>query len=398
MRSLLPLFRVLRPGVVMSSMGTFLCLIALVAAAAAQAPPSSSPSGQSSPAPSQAGPSEQAPSDSVTEDQFRQLLVGKSLYLRGGYLDTTLSFDQDGRLIGHSPQGSFTLNLIQIDKIHLERHKLELEGTRYGLHFLGQSANEDPTKAVDRVRITPKKKILKITIERQQVIKLKKKKKGGPDVPDEQKAGAAISPAAPGGNADAGSGSDEEIPASERGATTTSPVEALKLLKEAVGNVLSVGLDDRLVAAMPDYWKLYYQAAKAHTNFHPAEPGVLLDSDADQKAKLLSNIEAPSNEYAQANGVAGMALYHAVISADGKPEQIVVGRPIGFGLDENAVETIRKASFQPAMKDGKPVPVVLDLLVQFRIFSKRTSGEGEPDEAKSPSGPILPGPYSVNHP
>lgn len=398
MHSSLPRIRALRPGAVMSRAGIFLCLVAVALVSSAAAPAQSSSSAvQAPPATSQAQPSDQAPSDSVIEDQLRQLLVGKSLYLRSGYLDTTLSFDQDGRLIGHSPRASFTLNLIQIDKVHLERRKLELEGVRYGLHFLGASPNEDPTKAVDRVRITPKKKILKITIDRQQVIKPKKNKKGEPRADDHQ-AGATTAPSAPAGNAEAGAGSDQEIPAGERGATTTSPVVALKLLDEAVGNVLSVGLDDRLIAAMPDYWKLYYQASKAHSNFKPTEPGVFLESDVDQKAKLLSNIEAPSNEFAQTSGVAGMALYHAVIGADGKPEQIVVGRPIGFGLDENAVETIRKANFQPAMKDGKPVPVMLDLLVQFRIFSKRTSGESEPDVANSPSGPILPGPYSVNHP
>ena len=47
---------------------------------------------------------------------------------------------------------------------------------RYGLHFLGAQANEDPTKAVDRVRITPKKKVVKITIDRELVVIPKKKK------------------------------------------------------------------------------------------------------------------------------------------------------------------------------------------------------------------------------
>ena len=84
-------------------------------------------------------------------------------------------------------------------------------------------------------------------------------------------------------------------------------------------------------------------------------------ANVDEKAKLLSQFEPESNEYAQAAAVAGMALYHVVVGADGKPGEIAVARPIGFGLDENAVESIRKASFSPAMKDGKPVPVLVDL-------------------------------------
>ena len=91
-----------------------------------------------------------------------------------------------------------------------------------------------------------------------------------------------------------------------------------------------------------------------------------------------------------------MALYHAVIGVDGKPEEIAVDRPIGFGLDENAVSTISNASFQPAVKDGKPVPVLLDLLVQFRIYSKRTAVESNTETAGKPASTILPGPYSAH--
>ena len=90
-----------------------------------------------------------------------------------------------------------------------------------------------------------------------------------------------------------------------------------------------------------------------------------------------------------------MALYHTVIGADGKPGEIAVGRPIGFGLDENAVDSIRKAKFQPAVKDGKPVPVMLDLVVQFRIYSKRTAVVGGAAGTDKPAGPELPGPYSA---
>jgi hypothetical protein len=100
-----------------------------------------------------------------------------------------------------------------------------------------------------------------------------------------------------------------------------------------------------------------------------------------------------------------MALYHTVIGADGKPGEIAVGRPIGFGLDENAVEAIRKATFTPAVKDGKNVPVLLDLVVQFRIFSKRTAATNKPEPEAKPEAakpevvvkPALPGPYSVPH-
>ncbi len=109
---------------------------------------------------------------------------------------------------------------------------------------------------------------------------------------------------------------------------------------------------------------------------------------------MSSVIDPPSNEFAQSNGVAGMALYHAVIGSDGKVEEVIAGRPIGFGLDESAEQTIRKASFQPAMKDGKPVAVTLDVVVSFRIYSKRTSQVSK-QAATEVAPPALPGPYTA---
>ena len=88
--------------------------------------------------------------------------------------------------------------------------------------------------------------------------------------------------------------------------------------------------------------------------------------------KLLNGLEPGSNEYAQKNGIAGLTLFRTVVDAQGKPTEIAIARPIGFGLDEKAIEAIRKSNFKPAMKDGQPVPVVVDLVVTFRIFSKRT--------------------------
>ena len=353
---------------------------------------------------------------SITEEEIKQMLLGKALFLRGGYLDNNLTFGAHGTLIGHSPRGSYTLSGVQIERVRLTKHKLELEGARYGLHFLGALPYEDPTKAVDRVKITPKKKILRITVDREMVVTPKKKKEnkdvqvkskwiwhkaGGPTTAEP----AEPSPSEPAelSEADQLKASIAATPKDERPAdaasvtTTTSPVHAANLLRDALDRIFAQGFDERLMASMPEFWKLYYQAVAAKSDYRPTDPAVLRQNTVDKKARLVSKFEPESNEFAQANGVAGMALYHAVIGADGKPKEIAVARPIGFGLDENAVAAIRKATFEPAIKDGKPVPVLLDLVVQFRIYSMRTSVVSKPGANKS-TDPILPGPYSVQHP
>jgi Gram-negative bacterial TonB protein C-terminal len=390
----------------------------------------SQPTATTAGAPSSSQPGE------ITEDEVRKLLVGKQLFVRGGYLDNSLTFNEHGTLIGHSPQGSYTLCMIQIDRVRLTRHKVELEGQRYGLHFLGALPYEDPTKAVDRVDITPKKKDVHITVDRELVVKPKQEKgktwfaknapapkpaapapasAGSPaapaPAPEQQSANqAAATPgAAPpepaaetSDNAEAqaeiAAAKPEERPADPASVTTTtSPAHANKVLLDALGNVFAQGFDARMMDSMPSFWKLYYQAAAAKSDYRPTDPGVLRQNMVDQKARLVSDFEPASNEFAQDSGVAGMSLYHVVIGADGKPEDIAVARPIGFGLDESAVDSIRKATFAPAIKDGKPVPVLLDLVVQFRIYSKRTAVAAAPGAPAHPGSPALPGPYSVEH-
>ena len=407
------------------------------------------PASAQTPAPAAATPAPAPPTSAINEEELKQMLVGKQVYLRGGYLGDSLNFDEHGHIVGHPAQGSYTLSILQVDHVRLTKHKVELEGIRFGLHFNEQLAYEDSSTAYDKVRITPKKKVVKITIDREMVVNPRKKKESSKEKAKEAKppapAAAAPTPAttapaqpapqetaaaAPSttpqqsttpaqastavqsstdsselSEADQLKASIAATPEAERPAdpnsvtTTTSQAHANKLLRDALDQIFAPGLDQRMMAAMPDFWKLYYQAVAAKADYRPADASILRQNTVDQKAHLLTSFEPDSNDFAQSAGVAGMALYHTVIGADGRPGEIAVARPIGFGLDENAVAAIRKAKFAPAIKNGQPVPVMLDLVVQFRIFSKRTAVMSTPDsdEKSTPSAPTLPGPYSVPH-
>jgi hypothetical protein len=367
-------------------------------------------------APSSRGqaPGQTSQAGSITEDELRKQFEGKDLFLRGGYLDNTLTFNEHGVLIGHSPQGSYTLAGIRIEKVRLLKHKVELTGARYALHFLGALPSEDPTTAVDRVNITPKKKEVRITIDRELVVKAKQEKgKGKGSQRAANPALAATAPAAalalnPALNAETtdaqeaqaeiAAAPEAERPADAKSVTTTlSPAHANKVLEEALGNVFAQGFDERMMASMPGCWKLYYDAVSAKADYQPADSNVLRQNMVDKKAQLKSTFEPGSNQFAQDYGVAGISEYHVVVGADGKPSEIAVARPIGFGLDESAVDSIRKATFEPAVKDGKPVPVMLNVVVEFRIYSKRTEVESNPATEQASATPPLPGPYSVQH-
>ena len=43
-------------------------------------------------------------------------------------------------------------------------------------------------------------------------------------------------------------------------------------------------------------------------------------------------------------------------------------RGVGMGLDDKAVEAVKQYKFKPAMENGKPVLVELNVEVNFQIF------------------------------
>jgi TonB family protein len=55
-------------------------------------------------------------------------------------------------------------------------------------------------------------------------------------------------------------------------------------------------------------------------------------------------------------------------SADGTVRHILIVKPLGFGLNEQAVRAARGIKFEPATKDGKPVSVVKQVEYSFSIY------------------------------
>jgi len=65
----------------------------------------------------------------------------------------------------------------------------------------------------------------------------------------------------------------------------------------------------------------------------------------------------------------GVCLVSLIVDAQGNPQNVHVVRALGMGLDEKAMEAVRKYKFKPAMRDGKtPVPVQVNVEVNFRLY------------------------------
>jgi TonB family protein len=63
----------------------------------------------------------------------------------------------------------------------------------------------------------------------------------------------------------------------------------------------------------------------------------------------------------------GVVVLLAVVTTEGKATNINVAKSPELGLDEKAIEAVRKWRFKPAMKDGKPVPAQVPIEVTFRF-------------------------------
>jgi len=64
----------------------------------------------------------------------------------------------------------------------------------------------------------------------------------------------------------------------------------------------------------------------------------------------------------------GVCVLYVVVGADGKPRDIRVVRTLGLGLDEKAMEAVKTWKFEPALKDGKPVAVAVNIEVTFHLY------------------------------
>ncbi len=64
----------------------------------------------------------------------------------------------------------------------------------------------------------------------------------------------------------------------------------------------------------------------------------------------------------------GTVVLWVIIGTDGRPREINVRRSLGMGLDEKAVEAVRRWKFDPAKKDGQAVAVQISIEVNFRLY------------------------------
>jgi len=82
-------------------------------------------------------------------------------------------------------------------------------------------------------------------------------------------------------------------------------------------------------------------------------------------------VYTPDPEYSEEARQAkyqGTVILWVVVDPQGRPRDLRVLRSLGLGLDEKAIEAVRKWRFEPAMRDGQPVAVQVNVEVSFHLY------------------------------
>jgi TonB family protein len=83
---------------------------------------------------------------------------------------------------------------------------------------------------------------------------------------------------------------------------------------------------------------------------------------------LLYKVEPEYSEEARKAKYQGTVVLYVEVDTTGRAVNPKVIRSLGLGLDEKAVEAVRKWKFKPGSKDGRPVTVIATIEVNFRLL------------------------------
>ncbi len=82
--------------------------------------------------------------------------------------------------------------------------------------------------------------------------------------------------------------------------------------------------------------------------------------------KLVAPQPKYTEEARQAR-IQGIVILQAIIDAEGKVAEVKVLKGLTLGLTESALETVKTWRYKPATLNGKPVPVYMNLLINFSL-------------------------------
>ncbi len=99
----------------------------------------------------------------------------------------------------------------------------------------------------------------------------------------------------------------------------------------------------------------------------------------------INNPDPAYTPQARKNHLTGTVVFSVVVDATGRVVEVKqVSKPLGQGLDESAIRTIRSWTFKPGMRDDVPVPVRVQAEITFKLYGKADEAAQKPGAAIDP--------------
>jgi TonB family protein len=265
---------------------------------------------------------------------------GKVLVLRHPLHDSSQQYDAEGKVLKGGDEGPWTVyGGVLIDKVALSPDKLRIEGRRMLFLFRKRQFTAVEFKRLKKPVAPPFTPSIELEI--------------------------AL---------------DRALDSAEDGRAVLGRVFALdtKSLMESLPEFWRGALTDQLVYDPSQQRKAEFRMEQpTPASSRPARKAAPDSNSANEVFHIGADVTAPKatftpepefSDIARYEEFQGTLVVNLIVGKDGIVHQLRVVRPLGLGLDESARSMIQTWRFQPAMHNGQPVAVEMNVEVAFHLY------------------------------
>lgn len=170
------------------------------------------------------------------------------------------------------------------------------------------------------------------------------------------------------------------------------PLKDMAEADDVLGRVFAFTKKD-VIESVPEFWRGYLdknipprppeEKAVAPADHPEKRPELLArgasvpENDETRLFKIGRGVQRPEAVFTPApefpdrashENFQGVVVLNLIVDTAGKVQNIHVVRPVGMGLEEAAVATVKTWRFKPAQREGEPVAVEMNIEVAFNKF------------------------------
>jgi TonB family protein len=120
-----------------------------------------------------------------------------------------------------------------------------------------------------------------------------------------------------------------------------------------------------LLLANPSF--TFGEMGKLQSSTAPATNQIYKGKEVDKKASVKKKPEPGYTKEARSHGIEGTVILRCVFASTGQVTNIHVVSELPDGLTERAIDAAKQIKFIPAMKDGHPVSMWMQLEYNFHL-------------------------------